>query len=32
MQTTLSFAQTANPTQAQPTTTLGTFLGLMGSC
>ena len=30
IQTTLSFAQTANPTQAQPTTTLGTFLGLMG--
>jgi flagellar biosynthetic protein FliR len=30
LQTTLSFAQTANPTQAQPTTTLGTFLGLMG--
>ncbi len=28
--TTLSFAQTTNPTQAQPTTTLGTFLGLMG--
>jgi flagellar biosynthesis protein FliR len=28
--TTLSFAQTANPMQAQPTTTLGTFLGLMG--
>jgi flagellar biosynthetic protein FliR len=30
IQTTLSFAQTANPTQSQPTTTLGTFLGLMG--
>jgi len=30
LQTTLSFAQTANPAQAQPTTTLGTFLGLMG--
>ena len=30
IQTTLSFAQTANPTQAQPTTTLATFLGLMG--
>ena len=28
--TTLSFAQTANPAQAQPSTTLGTFLGLMG--
>ena len=28
--TTLSFAQTANPMQAQPTTTLGTFLGLLG--
>jgi flagellar biosynthetic protein FliR len=30
LQTTLSFSQTANPTQAQPSTTLGTFLGLMG--
>jgi len=30
IQTTLSFAQTANPSQAQPTTTLATFLGLMG--
>jgi flagellar biosynthetic protein FliR len=30
IQTTLSFAQTANPTQAQPSTTLGTFLGLLG--
>jgi len=30
LSTTLSFAQTANPTQAQPTTTLGTFLGLIG--
>ena len=30
IQTTLSFAQTANPTEAQPSTTLGTFLGLMG--
>lgn len=30
LQTTLSFAQTANPMQAQPSTTLGTFLGLMG--
>jgi len=28
--TTLSFAQTANPMQAQPTPTLATFLGLMG--
>ena len=30
IQTTLSFAQTANPTQASPSTTLGTFLGLIG--
>jgi flagellar biosynthesis protein FliR len=30
LQTTLSFAQTANPTQAQPSPTLGTFLGLIG--
>jgi flagellar biosynthetic protein FliR len=30
IQTTLSFAQTANPGQAQPSTTLGTFLGLIG--
>jgi len=30
LQTTLSFAQTANPSQAQPSTTLGTFLGLIG--
>jgi flagellar biosynthetic protein FliR len=30
LQTTLSFAQTANPTQAQPTATLSTFLGLIG--
>lgn len=30
LQTTLSFAQTANPAQAQPTATLATFLGLMG--
>jgi len=30
LQTTLSFAQTANPTQAQPSATLATFLGLMG--
>lgn len=27
--TTLSFAQTANPTEATPSTTLGTFLGLL---
>ena len=27
---TLGFAQTANPTQAAPSTTLGTFLGLLG--
>ena len=30
IQTTLAFAQTANPTQAQSSSTLGTFLGLMG--
>src|SRR5207342_2122949 len=30
IQSTLGFAQTANPTQAQPSTSLGTFLGLMG--
>jgi flagellar biosynthetic protein FliR len=30
LQTTLSFAQTANPMQAQPSTTLGTFLGMIG--
>jgi flagellar biosynthetic protein FliR len=30
IQTTLAFAQTANPMQASPSTTLGTFLGLMG--
>ena len=30
IQTTLAFAQTTNPTEAQPSTTLGTFLGLMG--
>ena len=30
IQTTLAFAQTANPTQATPSTTLGTFLVLMG--
>lgn len=30
IQTTLSFAQTANPMQASPTPTLGTFLGMMG--
>ena len=31
IQTTLSFAQTANPAQAQPTTTISTFLALMGT-
>jgi len=30
IQTTLAFAQTTNPAQAQPSTTLSTFLGLMG--
>jgi flagellar biosynthetic protein FliR len=30
IQTTLSFAQTANPAEAQPSTSLGTFLGLLG--
>jgi flagellar biosynthetic protein FliR len=30
IQSTLGFAQTANPTQAAPSTTLSTFLGLMG--
>jgi len=30
LQTTLSFAQTANPMQATPSTTLGTFLGMIG--
>jgi flagellar biosynthetic protein FliR len=30
IQTTLAFSQTANPMQAQPSTTVGTFLGLMG--
>lgn len=30
LSTTLSFAQTANPMQATPSTTLGTFLGLIG--
>jgi flagellar biosynthesis protein FliR len=30
LQTTLSFAQTANPTEAQPGTTLSTFLTLLG--
>lgn len=30
IQTTLGFAQTANPTQAAPSSTLGTFLGLLG--
>ena len=29
IQTTLSFAQTANPGQATPSTTLGTFLGML---
>ncbi len=30
IQTTLSFAQTANPMQAQPSATLATFLGMIG--
>jgi flagellar biosynthetic protein FliR len=30
LQTTLAFAQTTNPTQAQPTATVGTFLTVMG--
>ena len=30
IQTTLGFAQTANPTQAAPSATLSTFLGLLG--
>ena len=30
IQTTLGFAQTTNPTQVAPSTTIGTFLGLMG--
>ena len=30
LQTTLAFAQTANPLQAQPTATLGAFLGILG--
>lgn len=30
IQTTLSFAQTANPLQAQPTATVGAFLALLG--
>ena len=30
IQTTLSFAQTANPTEAQPSTTLSTFLSVLG--
>lgn len=30
IQTTLAFAQTANPSQAQPSPTLSTFLGLLG--
>lgn len=29
-QTTLSFSQTANPAQAQPSTSVGTFLGMVG--
>lgn len=29
-QTTLAFAQTANPAQAQPSTSIGTFLGMLG--
>lgn len=31
IQTTLGFAQTANPGQAQPSTTISTFLALMGT-
>jgi|SRR5579859_1080583 len=31
IQTTLGFAQTTNPTQAAPSTTISTFLGLMGT-
>jgi flagellar biosynthetic protein FliR len=31
LQTTLSFSQTANPTQAQPTTSVSTFLMLVGT-
>jgi flagellar biosynthetic protein FliR len=30
IQSTLAFAQTANPTQAQPSASISTFLGLMG--
>ncbi|RAK63706.1 flagellar biosynthetic protein FliR [Phenylobacterium kunshanense] len=30
LQTSLSFAQTANPMQAQPSTSIGTFLGMIG--
>lgn len=30
IQTTISFAQTANPTEATPSTTIGTFLALLG--
>lgn len=30
LQTTLSFAQTANPAQAQPSTSIGTFLAMLG--
>ncbi|MBP2157560.1 flagellar biosynthetic protein FliR [Asticcacaulis solisilvae] len=30
LQTTLSFAQTANPAQAQPSTSLGTFMAMLG--
>ena len=30
LQTTLAFAQTANPTQAQPTATVGSFLAILG--
>ena len=30
LQTTLAFSQTANPAQAQPSTSLGTFLSLLG--
>ena len=30
IQTTLSFAQTANPTEAVPSTSIGTFLGMLG--
>jgi len=31
LQTTLSFAQTANPTEAQPSPSLGAFLGMLGA-